>query len=184
MSLREDAVAARRPDPLSIAATATSSTVPSDSALLRNGNKRRRHKNNQKTTKAQVLVRTVVVMIGLCGIVGIGTSILHVNRVAIPYTSSTNTIKSELLRDFFEGISKDDYHYDRIAARPVDETTKNAAAQQKQTAKLALDKRPAAAGDPNAHYPKLSCQAFGGPSEEAAQEMVYWQGQCVTAHSK
>ena len=30
--------------------------------------------------------------------------------------------------------------------------------------------------DPGAHHPQLHCQAYGGPAEEAAQEMVYWQG--------
>jgi GDP-fucose protein O-fucosyltransferase len=29
-------------------------------------------------------------------------------------------------------------------------------------------------------YPKLQCKAYGGPSEKESQEMVYWQGKCVT----
>lgn len=35
--------------------------------------------------------------------------------------------------------------------------------------------------DLSSSYPTLQCQAFGGPSVQDAQEMVYWQGACVRA---
>ena len=30
--------------------------------------------------------------------------------------------------------------------------------------------------DESPHYHTLQCEAYGGPSEQDAQEMVYWQG--------
>jgi len=185
----------------------TTTTLPSsgagrpDTLSMSSGSQQRQRKrlhnnDNSNTSKSQsrksisILLQAVVVLIGLCAILGIFTSIHHVNNVAIPFTS--NTVKQEILQDFKRNPKEDhELQPDRVVAIPVDETGAAArprAAKQKeppQSQKDPLKKKPAAAaaaaaaaatvGDPKAHYPALNCRAFGGPSEEAAQEMVYWQ---------
>jgi len=138
-----------------------------------------------------LLVRTLLVLIVVAAATGIYLSVAHVNRVAI----HSNTAKSELLNDFFSQGNRANAnaagnHHEAILAVPIDETKKSTTHHtelnersndhsirkaEPSNAKI----RSTTKGDPDARYPPLQCQAFGGPSQETAQEMVYWQGQCV-----
>ena len=146
------------------------------------------------------MVPIVIFLIGTAACLGIWSSVRYVNRVAVHHTS--NTVKSNLLKQFFnppnemnnQATSLQDAQGEGFLAVPVDETRTKGKLNERAAPKMfkeekvsthvvANTKRGAAiaaaaeiGADPGAHYPQLHCQAYGGPAEDVAQEMVYWQG--------
>jgi len=99
-------------------------------------------------------VQAVMVAIGLCGMASAIFSILHVHHT-IQFDDGASALQMSngvpmVLSDF------------KHKPKTQKQTTTTTAVHNDR--------------DESPHYHTLQCQEYGGPSEEAAQELVYWQG--------
>jgi len=125
---------------------------PSSASPPRHHGKKQPQQSSSSVSKFTWLIRVTLLLIAVSSGVGIWISIVQVNDVVRMPPQQQKTV---VLREFKQG-----------GYRTLEQQ------RAKQRAKH---------GDGNSdaelhYYPALQCQAFGGPSVEAAQEMVYWQG--------
>ena len=124
-----------------------------------------KHENDRST-------RGISSMAAVLGICCLGSGIVNVMHA---HRTPTSTVMEEHLKDFMEGRPPKDVKKLANDEEVVDHSEDEHPLADQQAAPVLSQPKPAESGAAEGSLKHLSCEAYGGPPDEFAQEMVYWK---------